>query len=112
MTRRVCASIPAGNDALSSAGSVGIWPVRKTQPPTATAWLNGPTGAGAPGIIKNSIMAAPQQPLFGRGAGDPFGSPALARRGRRPACVGDREASPCDNPDVAARQQFLAGNYR
>src|SRR5712691_5933039 len=56
MTRRVCASMPAGNGALSSAGSVGIWPVTKTQPSDATAWLVGATGVGAPGIIRNSII--------------------------------------------------------
>src|SRR6266853_1316430 len=57
MTRRVCASIPSGNGALSSSGSVGIWPVTKTQPSATTAWLVGATGVGAPGTIRNSIMA-------------------------------------------------------
>src|SRR6266851_2744540 len=59
MTRRVCASIPSGNGALSSSGSVGIWPVTKSQPLAATAWLVGATGVGAPGIIRNSIIAGP-----------------------------------------------------
>src|SRR5437588_2716130 len=67
MTRRVCASIPSGKGALSSSGSVGIWPVTKTQPSTATAWLVGATAVGAPGIIRNSIMAAIH---LGSGHGD------------------------------------------
>src|SRR5204862_5589517 len=42
-----CASMPSGKGALSSAGSVGIWPVTNSQPPAAVAWLNGATGVGA-----------------------------------------------------------------
>jgi hypothetical protein len=30
----------------------------KSQPSAAVAWLNGATGCGAPGIIRNSIIAA------------------------------------------------------
>ena len=40
MVRRVCASIPGGTAAASSApGTVGICPVRNTQPSASTAWL-------------------------------------------------------------------------
>src|SRR5437016_11484644 len=56
MTRRVWASMPSGKGALSSAGSVGIWPVTKSQPSHAVAWLNGATGVGAPATIRNSII--------------------------------------------------------
>jgi hypothetical protein len=31
----------------------GICPVTNTQPSTSTAWLNGATGSGAPGIMWN-----------------------------------------------------------
>src|SRR5260370_14888621 len=58
MPRRVGASIPTGSGALSSSGLVGICPVTKSQPSVAVAWLNGATGCGAPGIIRNSITAA------------------------------------------------------
>src|SRR4030081_3058435 len=60
MTRRVCASMPSGRGAPSSAGSVGIWPVTKSQPSAAVAWLNGATGFGASAIIRNSIISIPQ----------------------------------------------------
>src|SRR6478752_3388211 len=43
-----------GSGFESSCGSVGIWPVTKHQPSTSTAWLNGATGVGAPGAMKNS----------------------------------------------------------
>jgi hypothetical protein len=52
MTRRVWAAAPAGSGAPSSFGSVGIWPVTKTQPSASVAWLNtGATGLGAAGIM-------------------------------------------------------------
>src|SRR5436190_15173191 len=43
-----------GSGLESSSGKVGIWPVMKHQPSTSTAWLNGATGVGAPGAMKNS----------------------------------------------------------
>src|SRR5258707_14584066 len=43
-----------GSGLESSSGKVGIWPVTKHQPSTSTAWLNGATGVGAPGAMKNS----------------------------------------------------------
>ena len=55
--------MPSGKGALSSAGSVGIWPVTKSQPSQAVAWLNGATGVGAPATIRNSIIF--QSPLTG-----------------------------------------------
>src|ERR1700754_2170613 len=61
MTRTVWPSMSAGSGLLSSSGQVGIWPVMKHQPSTSTAWLNGATGVGAPGAMKNSgalIVAA------------------------------------------------------
>src|SRR5260370_26917664 len=58
MPRRVGASIPTCSGAVSSSGLVGICPVTKSQPSVAVAWLNGATGCGAPGIIRNSITAA------------------------------------------------------
>jgi hypothetical protein len=50
--------MPSGNAAPSLFGSVGIWPVTKSQPFDVTAWLNGATGVGAPGTIRNSIIAS------------------------------------------------------
>ena len=55
--------MPSGKGALSSAGSVGIWPVTNSQPPAAVAWLNGATGVGAPATIRNSIKF--RSPLTG-----------------------------------------------
>src|SRR5579864_1998190 len=51
MTRRVCASMPSGSALASSSGQVGICPVTNSQPSVSTAWLNGATGVGAPGIM-------------------------------------------------------------
>src|SRR3954451_9065688 len=100
MTRRVCASMPSGSGALSSAGSVGIWPVTKSQPSAAVAWLNGATGVGAFATIRNSIMPVSPQPEAAAGrechvvnrsgrtrSGDPLSLRALTRHPR--ACPGD-----------------------
>ena len=54
ITRTVWPSMSGGSGFESSCGSVGIWPVTKHQPSTSTAWLNGATGVGAPGAMKNS----------------------------------------------------------
>ena len=62
MTRRVWASIPSGSGASGAAGSVGICPVRSTQPSLSTAWEKGATGRGAPWIIwKTGLTGAPRR---------------------------------------------------
>src|SRR5690242_17338045 len=87
MTRRVCASMPSGNGAPSSAGSVGIWPVTNSQPSDAVAWLKGATGVGAPATIRNSIMAVYSRlPVASTVAGR-RGCPA---QGRARGFLGDR----------------------
>src|SRR5438067_6987899 len=53
ITRTVWPSMSGCNGFESSSGNVGIWPVTKHQPSTSTAWLNGATGVGAPGAMKN-----------------------------------------------------------
>src|ERR1700744_3563443 len=64
ITRRVCAATPSGSGVLSSFGSVGIWPVRNTQPSASAACEKGPTGVGAASTIVNLGSWLTSSPRF------------------------------------------------
>src|ERR1700729_3313708 len=109
-TRLVCASTPSGSGAASSAGSVGICPVTKSQPSAATAWLNGATGVGAPATIRNSIMSQSSVASLGRRRAHRLLILGLTAGLGAPARVVDRVAAPRDDAGIGARMQLLTGD--
>src|SRR5215813_13654717 len=59
--------MPSGSGAVSSLGSVGICPVRNTQPSTSTACEKGATGAVAPAIMRKRAALIAARSFRGRG---------------------------------------------
>src|ERR1700754_1996 len=102
MTRTVWPSMSGGSGLASSSGQVGIWPVTKHQPSTSTAWLNGATGVGAPGAMKNSGGLIVPASIVIREEQDTCQASRLVRRAPRP------HRGPAHTALAADLQQLLA----